>query len=482
MKLLVALAEQARPYGRIDAMFRRRADQRHRGPRRPARRAAQPQRPPDPRRRRDVMPEVQRRARSHAPFQRARARAARGPATPACASPTSSTSASAASDLGPAMATEALTPVLAKRPARALRVERRRRAPRRDAARLNPRHAVHRRVEDVHDAGDDDQRALGARRGSSRARRTRRTVAKHFVALSTNEEGSRASSASTPENMFVFWDWVGGRYSLWSSIGLADRARHRLRALRAAARRRARDGRALPHRAARAEPARACSACSASGTRLLRRARRTRCCPTSSTCTACRLPAAARHGEQRQARRPRRPRRRLQTGPIVWGEPGTNGQHAFYQLIHQGTRLIPCDFLGSARRTTRRRPSGPAGRELFAQTEALARQDRTTRSRAEGVPELSRSPHRSSPGNRPTNTILYRAPDARRRSAALALYEHKVFTQGASGTSTRSTSGASSSASSSRTRSSPSSRVDEPELATTAAPTADPSVPRRLRS
>jgi glucose-6-phosphate isomerase len=120
-----------------------------------------------------------------------------------------------------------------------------------------------------------------------------------------------------------------------------------------------------------------------------------------------------------------------ETGPIVWGQPGTNGQHAFYQLIHQGTKLIPCDFIGFSR------PVVELGEHhdllaanLFAQTEALAFGKTAEEVAAEGVaPELV--PHRTFPGDRPTNTILAPQLTPRVLGQLVATYEHKVFTQGA---------------------------------------------------
>jgi glucose-6-phosphate isomerase len=119
------------------------------------------------------------------------------------------------------------------------------------------------------------------------------------------------------------------------------------------------------------------------------------------------------------------------TGTIVWGEPGTNGQHAFYQLIHQGTRLIPCDFIGCLR------TQNPIGRHhdllmanLFAQTEALAFGRTAEEVREEGVAE-EQVPHRTFAGNRPTSTLLLDELDPATLGKLVALYEHKVFVQGA---------------------------------------------------
>jgi len=119
------------------------------------------------------------------------------------------------------------------------------------------------------------------------------------------------------------------------------------------------------------------------------------------------------------------------TGPIYWGEPGTNGQHSFYQLIHQGTRLIPCDFIAFAHALT------PLGRHhdmllanVFAQTEALAFGKTPAEVRAEGTPEWL-VPHRVFTGNRPSNTLLAERLDPQTLGKLVALYEHSVFTQGA---------------------------------------------------
>jgi glucose-6-phosphate isomerase len=127
-----------------------------------------------------------------------------------------------------------------------------------------------------------------------------------------------------------------------------------------------------------------------------------------------------------------------QTGPIIWGEPGTNGQHAFYQLIHQGTKLIPCDFLAGARNLT---PLGDHQEKLlanfFAQTEALA----FGKSEAEARAELEKQglsgealdqllPYKVFKGDRPTTSILYRELTPHRLGTLIALYEHKIFVQG----------------------------------------------------
>jgi glucose-6-phosphate isomerase len=119
-----------------------------------------------------------------------------------------------------------------------------------------------------------------------------------------------------------------------------------------------------------------------------------------------------------------------QTGPVVWGTPGTNGQHAYYQLIHQGTKLIPCDFIGICRSLN------PIGQHhdllmanFFAQTEALAFGKTAEELRSEGVPE-ELVPHKTFDGNRPTNTLLLERLTPESLGKLIALYEHKVFVQG----------------------------------------------------
>jgi glucose-6-phosphate isomerase len=119
------------------------------------------------------------------------------------------------------------------------------------------------------------------------------------------------------------------------------------------------------------------------------------------------------------------------TGPIVWGEPGTNGQHAFYQLIHQGTRLIPCDFITTVK------THNPLGdhhpvllANFFAQTEALMKGKTADEARAEGAPE-ELVPHKTFSGNRPSTSIVFDLLTPRALGRLVAMYEHKIFVQGA---------------------------------------------------
>ena len=262
-------------------------------------------------------------------------------------------------------------------------------------------------------------------------------VAQHFVALSTNREEVEAFGID-PENIFEFWDWVGGRYSSWSAIGLTvalaigfdyfvellegahavDRhfietpLEHNIPALMAmlgvwyrnffGASTRA----VLPY------------------DQYLRR-----------------FPAYLQQGDmESNGKSVDRDGNRVSysTGPVVWGEPGTNGQHAFYQLIHQGTELVPCDFIGVV---NSHNPVGDHHEKLmanfFAQTEALM----CGRTAAEVEGELwNRSahdheiealvPHKVFEGNRPTNSILLDRLTPRSLGMLVALYEHQIFVQG----------------------------------------------------
>jgi glucose-6-phosphate isomerase len=127
-----------------------------------------------------------------------------------------------------------------------------------------------------------------------------------------------------------------------------------------------------------------------------------------------------------------------ETGPVIWGEPGTNGQHAFYQLIHQGTKLVPCDFLAAVETHN---PIGDHHKLLlanfFAQTEALMKGRNEAEARAElqgqglsGAALEALLPHKVFPGNRPTNSLLYQRLDPHTLGKLIALYEHKIFVQG----------------------------------------------------
>jgi len=262
-------------------------------------------------------------------------------------------------------------------------------------------------------------------------------VAKHFVAVSTNTK-SVTEFGIAPENMFVFWDWVGGRYSLWSSIGLSI----------------------------------ACTIGFENFTQLLQGAHEIdihfkeqpfeKNIPVILALLGIwygnfydahseailpydqylhRFAAYFQQGNMesngKSVDRTGEPVL-YQTGPIIWGEPGTNGQHAFYQLIHQGTKIIPCDFIAPA---VSQNPVGDHHVKLlsnyFAQTEALM-----LGKTAETVEaELKKSgmnseeikfhlPYRVFSGNRPSNSILFKKLDPHTLGSMIAMYEHKIFVQG----------------------------------------------------
>jgi glucose-6-phosphate isomerase len=254
-------------------------------------------------------------------------------------------------------------------------------------------------------------------------------IAKHFVAVSTNAEKVSEFGIDTA-NMFGFWDWVGGRYSMDSAIGLSTMLAvgpDNFRALLAGFHEMDEHFRTAPFEQ---------NLPVIMGLLALWYA------DFFGAQTAAVLPY-----EQYLKRFPAYLQQLTMesngksvtldgrhvdydTGPIYWGEPGTNGQHSFYQLIHQGTHLIPCDFIGFAQTLN------PLGRHhdilmanMFAQAEALAFGKTAEQVRAEGTAE-SIVPHRVFEGNRPSNTILAEVIDPRTLGRLVALYEHSVFTQG----------------------------------------------------
>jgi glucose-6-phosphate isomerase len=263
-------------------------------------------------------------------------------------------------------------------------------------------------------------------------------VAKHFVAISTNDKEVAKFGIDT-KNMFAFWDWVGGRYSLWSAIGLSialsigmDNFNELL-----------------------------------TGGHLMDEHFRTT--PLEKNLPATlgvlgvwyndffgaqthallpydqymhRFPAYFQQGDMesdgKSVTKEGAPCT-WQTGPIIWGEPGTNGQHAFYQLIHQGTKLVPCDFLAPIE------THNPLGEHhaillsnFFAQTEALMKGKTPDEVRGELVGEKKHSaqeiealvPQKTFSGNRPTNSIMFQKLTPRTLGMLIAMYEHKIFTQG----------------------------------------------------
>jgi len=262
-------------------------------------------------------------------------------------------------------------------------------------------------------------------------------VASHFVAVSTNE-GTVVEFGIDPENMFGFWDWVGGRYSLWSAIGLPialaigmDRFVELLEGAHAMDEHfRSTDlSENLP----------AILGLIGVWYANFAAARTHAVLPYDQSLRY--LPAYLQQGDMESngkgVTRDGVPVE-YTTGPVVWGEPGTDGQHAFFQLIHQGTQMIPSDFIAAV---NSHNPLGDHHAKLmanfFAQTEALMRgrtQDEAKEEmKAAGMPEASvdeLAPHRTFPGNRPTNTILVERLTPRTLGALIAMYEHRIFTQG----------------------------------------------------
>ncbi|WP_406865282.1 glucose-6-phosphate isomerase [Streptomyces sp. HUAS MG47] len=259
-------------------------------------------------------------------------------------------------------------------------------------------------------------------------------VAKHFVALSTNAEKVHDFGIDTA-NMFEFWDWVGGRYSYDSAIGLSLMIAIGPEHFRAML-----DGFHLVDEHFRTAPP------ERNAPLLLGLlgvwygaffdAQSHAVLPYShylSKFTAY-LQQLDMESNGKSVDRDGRPVD-WQTGPVVWGTPGTNGQHAYYQLIHQGTKFIPADFIGFARPVADLRPRLVAQHDLlmanfFAQTQALAFGKTPEEVRAEGVAE-ELVPHKTFRGNHPTTTILAEELTPSVLGQLIALYEHKVFVQGA---------------------------------------------------
>jgi len=256
-----------------------------------------------------------------------------------------------------------------------------------------------------------------------------KAVARHFVAVSTNAEEVSKFGIDTA-NMFEFWDWVGGRYSMDSAIGLSTMLAIGPENFRAML-----DGFQQMDEHFRTAPL-------AGNLPALMGLLAVWYNNFFGAQTVAVLPY-----EQYLKRFPAYLQQltmesngkhvtldgtevAYQTGPIYWGEPGTNGQHSFYQLIHQGTRLIPCDFIAFVQ------PLNPLGRHhdmllanVFAQTEALAFGKTAEQVKAEGTPDWL-VPHRVFQGNRPSNTILAERLTPEALGKLVALYEHSVFTQG----------------------------------------------------
>ncbi len=262
-------------------------------------------------------------------------------------------------------------------------------------------------------------------------------VARHFVALSTNRDAVAAFGIDT-DNMFAFWDWVGGRYSLWSAIGLSIAIAigfERFEELLAGAFDMDEHFRTAP--LAANMPV----ILALLGVWYIDFFGATTHAVLPYDQYLHRFPAYLQQADM-ESNGKSVTREGLavdyQTGPVLFGEAGTNGQHAFYQLIHQGTRLVPADFLAAARS---RNPIGDHQRLLlsnfFAQTEALMAGKSADAVRKElsaqglsGQALEAAIPHRVFSGNRPTNSLLYGELTPRTLGRLIALYEHKIFVQG----------------------------------------------------
>jgi glucose-6-phosphate isomerase len=256
------------------------------------------------------------------------------------------------------------------------------------------------------------------------------SIAKHFVAVSTNATEVAKFGIDTA-NMFEFWDWVGGRYSMDSAIGLSTMIAigpENFRAMLSGFHQIDEHFRTTPFE--RNLPVLmgllgvwyndffgAQTVAVLPYEQYLKR--------FPAYLQQLTMESNGKHvtllGKEID----------YQTGPIYWGEPGTNGQHSFYQLIHQGTKVIPCDFIGFYKTVN------PLGRHhdllmanVFAQTEALAFGKTAEQVKAEGTPDWL-VPHRVFPGNRPTNTIMLDELTPEALGKLVALYEHTVFTEGA---------------------------------------------------
>jgi glucose-6-phosphate isomerase len=263
-------------------------------------------------------------------------------------------------------------------------------------------------------------------------------VAKHFVAMSTNAKKVARFGIDTA-NMFEFWDWVGGRYSLWSAVGLSIilyLGMENFEALLTGAHQIDEYFRTAPFE----ENIPVVMGLLGIWYNNFFGAQSQAILPYDQY--LMHFSSYFQQGDmESNGKGVTREGERIdyQTGPIIWGQPGTNGQHAFYQLIHQGTKLIPCDFLAAAK------SQNPLGEHhtlllsnFLAQTEALMKGKTTEEARAELIAEGKSGPemevlaiHKTFLGNRPTNSFLYPKLTPEILGSLIALYEHKIFTQGA---------------------------------------------------
>lgn len=279
--------------------------------------------------------------------------------------------------------------------------------------------------------------ARTARKWFLNAARDEDYVKKHFVALSTHEAEVRRFGIA-PENMFVFWDWVGGRYSLWSAIGLPIASTIGFANFRELL-----EGGYAMDRHFQEAPYKANIPVILGLIGIWYN--NFFGCQTHAILPydqyMHRFPAYFQQGDMesngKSVDRSGNPAT-YQTGPVIWGEPGTNGQHAFYQLIHQGTKMIPCDFIAPA---LSHNPVGDHHMILLsnflAQTEALmtgkTEEEAATELRTAGRSEAevaSLAPFKTFTGNRPSNSILVKKITPRTLGSLVAMYEHKIFVQG----------------------------------------------------
>jgi glucose-6-phosphate isomerase len=279
--------------------------------------------------------------------------------------------------------------------------------------------------------------ALSARKWFLDAAKDESAVARHFAAMSTNTEAVRKFGID-PQNMFEFWDWVGGRYSLWSAIGLSiaiNLGMDNFEALLTGAHKVDQYFRTTPFE----QNIPVIMALLGIWYNNFFDAQSQAILPYDQYLVY--FPSYFQQGDMESNGKSVTRQGEwvdYSTGPVIWGQPGTNGQHAFYQLIHQGTKLIPCDFLAAA---ISQNPLGDHHPILIsnylAQTEALMRGKTPEEARAElmkdGVSGETLDllvPAKTFPGNRPTNSFLYPKLTPETLGSLIALYEHKIFTQG----------------------------------------------------
>jgi glucose-6-phosphate isomerase len=342
------------------------------------------------------------------------------------------------SDLGPAMATRALTPYTREGPrlhfvsnvdgshlAETLRL-------------AKPESTLFIVASKTFTTEETMMNARSARQWFLAAASDEKCLARHFVAVSTNERDVR-NFGIDPANMFVFWDWVGGRYSLWSSIGLPIAIAigfERFEELLGGGHAMDEHFRTAP---IEANIPMVLGLLGIWNTDFLA-AESHAVLPYDQYLH--RLPAYLQQLDmESNGKRVDRDGQvvPVPTGPIVWGEPGTNGQHAFYQLLHQGTRFVPCDFLIAAEshnpldghhETLMANCVAQSEALAFGKTEDAARKELIARGMSdEEVRQLL--PHKVFPGNRPSTTFGYRKLDPRTLGMLIAMYEHKVFVMGA---------------------------------------------------